>query len=229
MDDTHNVDSHSPGLYRIQKRIHAKIKRYKKSQSRSPKEWQSRFTLFKCIFAFLCEHRYLSFPLIIYAIMIQKAAHADIVTDQIFPITLTSHNYGKTTFTLDTKQLDMVYAERGLILYSSELETSRQIMSVSKHVDFTSLGLANFNVKNSLNYLHSQYQLAYYDGFKLVNGMEYHISRNKMQYSDCGLYCSSKQSIIIDDQSEFSHYLQISTLTVYGSTQILMSRQMREL
>ena len=77
--------------------------------------------------------------------MVQKAAHADIVTDQVFPITLTSHNYGKTTFTLDTKQLDMVYAERGLILYSSELETSRQIMSVSKHVDFTSLGLANSN------------------------------------------------------------------------------------
>ena len=76
-------------------------------------------------------------------------------------------------------------------------------MSVSKHVDFMSLGLANFNVKNSLNYLHSQYQLAYYEGFWLVNGMEYHISRNKMQYSDCGLYCSSKQAIIIDDRSEF--------------------------
>ena len=85
----HVTNSRPPNFYRVQKGIHEKIK-HKRSKSKPTKDWQSRFTLFKCIFAFLWEHRYLSFPLISYAIMIQKAAHADIVTDQLFPITIIS-------------------------------------------------------------------------------------------------------------------------------------------
>ena len=85
-------------------------------------------------------------------------------------------------------------AQQGLILFSSDLETSRKIKSVTKHIDFTTLGLPKFNLKQSLEYLHLQYQLVYYEGFLLVNGFEYHISMDKMQFEDCGLYCASMQA-----------------------------------
>ena len=119
------------------------------------------------------------------------------------PMDLGYNNNGRTTFQLSDRTLDIVNSKRGVIAYTSKLETSRQVKSISKFIDYSSIGIANANVKGSLNLLSSQYQVANNDKFVLQNNIEYHVSDIKMDHNQCGLYCSKLQGTMITTSRDY--------------------------
>ena len=68
------------------------------------------------------------------------------------PMDLGQNNNGRSTFQLKDRTLDILNSKRGVIAYTSKLETSRQVKFISKFIDFSSIGMAMQMLRGRLIY-----------------------------------------------------------------------------
>ena len=95
----------------------------------------------------------------------------------------------------DHNNFRLIYDTTGVVMYHTALQRRHQMVGISRVIDFTELGLANFNVKSSL---HRFSQPAMYDDFHFIGKKIYHVSQQNITYQDCKLFCASKSAMMIN-------------------------------
>ena len=95
----------------------------------------------------------------------------------------------------DHNNFRLIYDTTGVVMYHTALQRRHQMVGISRVLDYTEIGLANFNVKSSL---HRFNQPALYDDFHFINKKVYHVSNQNMTYQDCKLFCASKAAMMIN-------------------------------
>ena len=116
------------------------------------------------------------------------------------PVVDLKQGFGNYDLNWDNTTLHLNFQENGVVVYNAKLLKNHQLYSVSKLLDYTSLSLANYNTKNSLDRFTHPYQ---FENFVLIHDKEYYVSYDKMTLEQCHINCASKGSTILDSAIDF--------------------------
>ena len=111
-----------------------------------------------------------------------------------------TQGFGNYDITWDNTTVHLNYQETGVVLYNAKLLKNHQLYGVSKLLDYTSLSLANYNTKNSLDRFSHPNQ---FEDFILIHDKEYFVSFNKMTLEQCHINCASKGSTIFETELDY--------------------------
>lgn len=120
--------------------------------------------------------------------------------DMILPIILES---GKTIFQYEGGVFHVINTPDSKIIYSSTLEESRQIFSISKTLDFTDLAVANENLVLSLQSMTKQNYMRPDDNFRYYRQQEIYVSRSTMSFEDCQHHCTRHDANMVSTSMDF--------------------------